>query len=633
MRKSKNYSLLKQIFNAFLLIILFNFSSNNMSNAQDLPTRDKVDDKYKWNLSDLYKTEKDFENDYAKVSDLADKFAKHQGNITKSAQNLLATLEDYNNIWKNFSRLYMYASLLADTDVSNGKNQILQDKAQKLASDISAKMAFFSPELLAASYPDIEKFVQQENKLKIYEFYLQEAFRMKAHTLSAEAEEVVAKLSPSLSLAGKIYGVLNDSELPLPIVKDSEGNDVQVSHGRYRSALYSMDRNYRERVYKGTYEGYDKIINTFGTIFNGRVASRVAMANIRKFPSALESAVYENNIPVAVYNNLIETVQKNVKTLHRWAEIKRKALKLDKIHPYDTYVTLFEDEPKTYTYEEGVALVREALKPLGEKYIQAFDMSVNNRWIDVFETKNKRSGAYSNSSGDGTHPWILLNWGGTLDDVFVLAHEVGHNMHSFFSEEKQPYHYTGYSIFVAEVASTTNEALLLEYLIQQAKTTKEKLALLEKFLINAQSTFFRQARFAEFEKMVHEKAEKGEYLSSDELTKLFGDRYKFYWGESLEMDKEEGLSWARVHHLTTYNFYVYQYSTGFAAAQALSELIVKNGQEAVNKYLDFLSSGSSDTPINILKKAGVDMSQPAPINQTILKMEKYMDELEKLMNN
>ena len=599
--------------------------------AQELPMRDQIDDKYKWKLTDLYKSEADFENDFQRVVQMAKQFSKHQGNITKSPQNLLNALNDFNNLWKNFSRLMIYASLLADTDVSIGRNQILQERTRKLASDIQAKTAFFSPELLAVDFTVIENFIKQEKGLQTYDFYLQQIFRMKPHTLSAETEQAIAKMGPIRTIPNTVYGVLNDVELPLPIIKDSDGNDQKVTHGRYRAALYSKDRAYRERVYKGIYEGYAQLINTFGALYNGRVSSRVAMANVRNFPSALEAAVFENNIPVEVFNNLVETVQQNVKTLHRWGEIKRKALQLDKIRPFDTYVTLFEETPKTYSYEEGVAMVRESLKPLGEEYIRILDSSVNNRWIDVFETRNKRSGAYSNSSGCGVHPWILLNWGGTLDDVFVLTHEIGHNVHSFLSEQKQPFHYMDYSIFVAEVASTTNEALLLDYLIKKATTVNEKMALIEKFLINAQVTFFRQTRFAEFEKMIHEKAEKGEYLSADELSKLFAERYQYYWGPAMETDKEEGFSWARVHHLTLYNFYVYQYSTGFAAAQALSEQIINEGQPAIDRYLDFLSSGSSDTPINVLKKAGVDMSTPTPIIQTIQKMERYMDELEELM--
>ena len=614
-----------------ILLLIFVVIAGKNIMSQDIPTRDQIADKYKWNLNDLYKSEADFEKDFAVVSQSIRQYAKHKGRVVASAKDLLAATNDFQELWKGWMKLYMYASLLADQDVSIGKNQILNTRVKKLGSDIDAGTAFYSPELLAVDFSKIEKFIDEESGLKTYAFFFIQRFRMKPHTLSAEAEEVIAKMGPVISIPNKVFGLINDAELQLPTITTASGESVKVSHGRYRSALYNPDRDYRRKIYKGIYEGYQKNINSFEALFNGRVATRIALANIRKFPSALEAAVYENNIPVSVFNNLVKTAQDNVKTLHRWGEIKRKALKLDKIHPYDTYITLFEEVPRTYTYEEGVNMVREALRPLGEDYIKAFDMSVNNRWIDVYETKNKRSGAYSNGGVYGVHPWILLNWGGTLDDVFVLAHEVGHNIHSYFTEQTQPFHYYDYSIFVAEVASTTNEALLLEYLIKNAKSNKEKASLLEKFLVNAQATFFRQTRFAEFEQMIHERAEKGEYLSADELTKLFAERYQYYWGDAMETDPEEGLSWARVHHLTQYNFYVYQYSTGFAAAQALSEGIIKNGKPAIDKYLSFLRAGSSDTPINVLKKAGVDMSTSEPITQTIAKMNRYMDELEKLM--
>ena len=615
----------------YFVVLLFVIGITTMLKAQEVPTRAQIADKYKWNLSDLYANNSAFEKDFKDVENLAKLFTKNKDQLTKTAQNLLMGIEEYNEIWKRFSRLYMYVSLLLDMDVSNGQNQILVDRVKKLLSDISAITSFYSPELLSVDYSVIENFIKEENKLKDYTYYLEQAFRMKAHTLSSESEAVLAKLGTVISIPNKVYGVLNDSELPLGKVKDSKGTDIQLSHGRYRSALYSTDRTYRENVYKGIYEGYEKVINTYAALFNGRVATRIALSEIRNFKSPLEAALYENNIPIEVFNNLIKTVQDNVSTLHRWAKIKRKALKLDKIHPYDTYVTLFPVVPKKYTYEEGMDIVKEALKPLGKEYIAALEKAFNNRWIDVYETKSKRSGAYSNGCGCGVHPWVLLNWGGTLDDVFVLAHEMGHNMHSYFTEKKQPYHYSDYSIFVAEVASTTNEALLLDYLIKQANTTEEKCALYETFLTNAQATFFRQARFAEFEQMIHSKAQNGEYLSAEELTKLFAERYQYYWGDAMETDKEEGLSWARIHHITKYNFYVYQYSTGFAAAQALSEQIVNEGQPAIDRYLGFLSSGSSDTPINLLKKAGVDMSSPEPINKTIKKMNRYLDELEKLI--
>jgi oligoendopeptidase F len=311
--------------------------------------------------------------------------------------------------------------------------------------------------------------------------------------------------------------------------------------------------------------------------------------------------------------------------------LKKKVLGLSEFHPYDTYVSLFPDAEKKYSFDEAKQIVLEALKPLGEEYHKALLMSFDNRWIDVYETKNKRSGAYSNGCGCGVHPWILLNWNGTLDDVFTLAHELGHNMHSYFTEKNQPYHYANYSTFVAEIASTTNEALLLDYLIAKAQTKAEKAPLLEKFLVNAQQTFFRQTEFAEFEMKTHEMAEKGQVMNADELTKLFGDDYKKYWGKDMVMDEEEGYSWARIPHLYRYNFYVYQYATGFSAAQAFSEMIKKEGQPAIDRYLAFLSSGSSDYGINVLKKAGVDMTKPEPIQKAVDKMNNYLDELEKLM--
>ncbi len=368
-------------------------------------------------------------------------------------------------------------------------------------------------------------------------------------------------------------------------------------------------------------------------LYNSKVKQRLINSQIRNYSSPLEAALKGDNIPVEVYKNLIKSVNENLNVLHRWASIKKRALKLEDFHPYDTYVTLFPATQRKYTYEEAKNIVLKSLKPLGEEYVKEVAYGFDNRYVDVYETKGKRAGAYSNSSGAGPHPFILLNWNNTMDDMFTLTHEIGHNMHSFFSERTQPYHYAGYSIFVAEVASITNEALLLDYLLENAKTKEEKVELLEKFLISAQMTFFRQTRFAEFEMITHEKAQSGEMLTADQLTELFAKMYQKYWGPEMITDYEEGLSWARVHHLVKYNFYVYQYATGFAAAHALAEQIKSEGEPAIKRYLEFLSSGSSDYPINVLKKAGVDMSSPKPIELTIKKIKRYLDELEKLMES
>jgi oligoendopeptidase F len=598
----------------------------------ELPTRDKIADKYKWNLEDIYKSANDWNNEYQNLEKDMQKFANYKGKISKSPSELYSYLQFSSEVSQKFSRAYIYASLGLDTDLTNSEFQVMYEKMQKLSSDFSSATSFATPEILTLSSTEFDNFLIKEPKLKEYEFELKGIFKMKPHSLSAEEENLLAKLSPISQIPNNTYSILNDAELPFPTIKLADGSEVKLSHGRYRAALYSLDREYRKAVYKGTYEPYEKLKGTFATLYNGRLNTRIINSEVRNYSSPIEAALFSNDIPVSVYENLVNVTNENLSTLHRWAKIKKRALKLDEFHPYDTYVTLFPSTQKEYTYDEAVELSLKALAPLGKEYIEALKYSFENRWIDVYETKGKRSGAYSNSSGAGPHPFILLNWNNTLDDVFTLVHEIGHNMHSFFSEKNQPYQYRGYSIFVAEVASITNEALLLDYLVENATSKEEKMALIEKFLIGAQATFFRQTRFAEFEKTTHDLGVKGEILTEEKLTKLFANLYQKYWGPEMVTDYEEGLSWARVHHLVKYNFYVYQYSTGFAAAQALADQIKKEGQPAINRYLQFLSSGSSDYPINVLKKAGVDMGSKNPIEATISRINRYMDELEKLMN-
>jgi oligoendopeptidase F len=603
------------------------------ANAQgSLPSRDKIEDRYKWNLSDLYPNDDAWEKDYKYIESQLGKFASYKGKLGKSAKDLLDFLNFYYGLDSRFAKLYMYSSLSRDVDLNVGSYAIMSDRVTKLGSEYGQAASFVQPELLTIDKSKMEGFIKQEKGLEEYRHTLLDVYRMQGHTLPEEQEKFLAALSPSLSVARETYEILNDAELPFPTVPGPDGTEVKISHGRYRAALFSPDRGYRERIYMGNYVPYKQLKNTLATLYNGRVTTRLATAKLRNYKSAREAAVHSDNIPIEVYDNLIATANKNLKTQHRWAALKKKALGLAELHPYDTYVSLFPGVEKKYSFDEAKELVIKALAPLGEEYAKALRKSFDNRWIDVYETEGKRSGAYSNGCGCGVHPWILLNWNGTLDDVFTLAHELGHNMHSYFTEANQPYHYANYSIFVAEVASTTNEALLLDYMIENAKSKEEKSALLEKFMTNAQQTFFRQTQFAEFEAEVHARAEKGQIMGADELTQLFGEQYKKYWGSEMVMDAEEGYSWARIPHLFKYNFYVYQYATGFSAAQALSEQIKKEGQPAIDRYLAFLSAGSSKYGIDVLKSAGVDMSRPEPIQQTINKMNKYLDELEKLIN-
>lgn len=596
-----------------------------------LPLRAKIDDKYKWNLNDLYQSDEAVEADIKALTENISKFENYRGKIGQSSKDLFEAINFIYTFQKDFSKVYFYASLAKDLDLSDGKYQNLIDRVRQLSSKISAASSFFLPELLAVPQEKIESYIASEPGLKEYAFIIKDYFREKDHSLSATEEKLLAELAPIFNVPENTYTVLNDSELPFPTIKGKDGTDIQISHGRYRSALYSLDRDYRRSVYKGTYVPYRQLKNTIANLFNGRVKTRVIEARIRKYNSALEAALSPDNIPVSVYENLVKTVDDNLQTLQRWGDMKKKYLKLDELHPYDTYVTLFPSTSKEYTYEEACKIIMNALEPLGEDYLKNVKNALDHRWIDVYETKGKRSGAYSNGCGCGVHPYILLNWNNTLDDVFTLVHEIGHNMHTFYTERSQPYQYTNYTTFAAEVASTVNEALLLEYFVKNAKNDEEKGALLEKYLLNVQSTFFRQTRFAEFEKYVHENAEKGTYFNSDELSKIFGEMYSKYWGNSMVTDDEEYLSWARIPHLYHYDFYVFQYATGFAAAQALSSRILKEGQPAVDRYLGFLKTGNSEYTIDMLAKAGVDMSSPKPILMTIDKTNKYLDELEKLL--
>lgn len=623
------------IYKSLIGLIIFSIISVNTMNvfsqAKSLPKRSDIPDKYKWNLQEIYSSNDTWNKEFAAITAELPKIAAFKGKISKNAKDLLAFMKNSVEIESRFNKLSIYASLGKDTDLNNSDFSIMYDKVLKLSSELSAAASFSNPEIMEIAPETMKNFISAEPGLIEFEFKINSILRLKPHTLSADQEKLLAQLSPIAQVASNTYNVLNDAELPFPTVKGTDGSEIKISHGRYRAALYEQDRNYRRDVYKGTYIPYNQLINTFAALYNGRVTTRITNAKIKNFNDPVAAALYSDNIPVSVYDNLLKAVNENLSTLHRWANLRKKVLKLDELHPYDTYVSLFPSVEKQYTYDESVAIILESIKPLGEEYVKAAKYGFENRWVDVYETEAKRSGAYSNSSGAGPHPFILMNWNNTMDDLFTLTHELGHNMHSYFSEKTQPFQYRDYSIFVAEVASTTNEALLLDYLIAKATTKEEKMALIEKFLVGCQATFFRQTRFAEFEREVHTRALAGEFMTADQLTKLFADMYQKYWGPTMVTDYEEGLSWARIPHLMKYNFYVYQYSTGFAAAQALSEAIQKEGKPAIDKYLNFLSAGSSDYPIEVLKKAGVDMSKKDPILATIQKMNKYLDELEKML--
>lgn len=599
-------------------------------NSGGLLERDKIEDSYKWNLKDIYNSNDEWENDFASLEIKASKLSEFKGTLNQSAKSLLDCLKYDEEIGIILDKLHLYSMLAKDLDLGNEKYQGMYDRLMVLASKISALSAYIKPEILQIPPEIIDEFINTENTLRVYKHLLDDLFRTKKHTLSEEQEVLIANVAPALQVASNTFGLLTNADLIFPTIKDENGNDIVITHGRYSSAMYSLDRDYRERFYKNYYKPFIEHKNTLGTLFSGNLKSDNFIAQTRKYSSTRESALDANNIPLKVYDNLVSSVNQRLEPLHRWAEIKKKYLKLDDFHSYDAYVTLFPSVKRKYSYEKGKEIVLNSLNPLGEKYITDVKRAFDDRWIDVFETKGKRSGAYSSGTTFGIHPYVLLNWSDELNDVFTLTHEMGHNMHSYYTGMNQPYPYANYSIFIAEVTSTLNEALLLEHLIEISETKEEKLFLIEKHINNIVTTFYRQTLFAEFEQIVHERNLNGEALTPDVLSKLYGELHLKYWGSAMTLDEEEKYTWARVPHFY-YNFYVYQYATSFAASEALFLKIKKEGEPAVQNYLSFLKAGSSDYPINVLDKAGIDMRSPEPIIAVTEKMNQLLNDLESLI--
>jgi len=596
----------------------------------EIPTRDQIDEKFKWDLTDIYPDDLHWEKDFKWVSDNIVRYKTFEGRLENSS-DLLACLKFNEEIGIKLERLYLYSMLAKDSDMRDTKYQGMDGRVKSLNAQILAASSFIKPEILKIDETRITEMLNNIAEFKIYKHLFNDLLRFRKHTLDKKQEELLAMAEEITQIPYNTYSLFTNADLKFPHVIDEDGNSIEISHSLYYAALYSKDRTYRENAFKAYLSVYMDSANSLSALFNGNIKTNIFYARTRKFQSARESALFKNNIPLSVYDNLVKTVNENMEPMYRWASLKKKLLKLDELHPYDVYVTVFDPKlEKKYPYDQAVKLVLDSLKIMGNDYLDSLNKAFNNRWIDVYETKAKRSGAYSSGTTFGVHPYVLLNWADLLNDVFTLAHEMGHNMHSYYTGLTQPYHYANYSIFLAEVASTFNENLLLDHLINISETKDEKLFLLEKYLNNISATVYRQVMFAEFEMLTHSKVENGEVLTPDTLCKLYRDIYQKYWGDEMVVDEEESYTWARVPHFY-YNFYVYQYATGFAASEALAEKVKSEGKTAVKKYLDFLKAGSSDYPIDILKNAGVDMNSPEPILAVTKKMNQIIDEIENLI--
>ncbi|MDX8289612.1 oligoendopeptidase F [Metabacillus indicus] len=598
--------------------------------AKTLPKRSEIAAEDTWRLEDIFKNDEAWEAEFKEVKAALPKMEEYKGKLGDSADAFLEALTYQDSVMERLGKLYTYAHMRYDQDTGNSHYQGLNDRAANLYTQASSVSSYMIPEILEMDEAKIKEFLQEKEELKVYGHTLDEINRQRPHVLSAEQEAMLAQASDVLSSSSNTFGMLNNADLEFPSIKDEDGEEVEVTHGRYIRFLESEDRRVREDAFKAVYGTYDKYKNTFASTLSGAVKKDNFYATVRNYSSAREAALSNNNIPEEVYENLVKTVNNNLHLLHKYIELRKKVLGLQELHMYDLFTPLVKDVKMKVPYAEAKDYLLKGLAPLGDEYIAILNEGFENRWVDVHENKGKRSGAYS-SGTYGTNPYILMNWQDNVNNLFTLAHEFGHSVHSYYTRNSQPYQYGHYSIFVAEVASTCNEALLNDYLLKTIDDKKKQLYLLNHYLEGFRGTVFRQTMFAEYEHAIHKKAQDGEPLTPDLLTELYYDLNKKYFGEHLTVDEEIGLEWARIPHFY-YNYYVYQYATGFSAATALSKQILEEGEPAVKRYIEFLKSGSSDYPIEVLKKAGVDMTSKEPIEEALKVFEEKLNEMEQLLS-
>lgn len=599
---------------------------NEVMILSKLPTRSEVPEEHKWNLQDLVADQQAWNEEYSKVQELVKQISQYQGKLN-SASSIKSCFELEDEVSLHTERLYVYANMKLHENTADSTYQALSDKSQRLSVEINEALSFITPEILSLSEQDLKQLVD-DPELSFYKRTLEEMLREKPHVLSQSEESLLAQVGNISQAPGNIFSMLNNADMKFPEVKDEDGNEIELTHGRYIQFLESRDRDVRKNAFTAVYDTYGKQKNTISATLSANINKNLFYAKARKFPSALEMSLFSDNISKDVYTNLIDTIHEAMPLMYRYMKIRKKMLKVDKLHMYDLFAPLVEEFKMDISYEEAKKTVQTALKPLGEGYLSILGQGFNNGWIDIYENQGKRSGAYS-WGAYGTHPYVLLNHKDNLNSMFTLAHEMGHAIHSYLSDEHQPYRYAQYTIFLAEVASTLNEALLMNYMLKNSKDPKEKMYLLTYYADQFRTTVFRQTMFAEFEKIIHETAEQGESLTPQAFSQIYYDLNLKYYGEDMVVDKNIEMEWARIPHFYS-SFYVYKYATGFSAATSFSKQILDEGQSAVDRYLGFLKSGGSDYSINILNHAGVDMSSPQPIKQAMSVFKDLLDQMEAL---
>ncbi len=591
-------------------------------------TRDEIETKYTWDLTLIYKTDKDFEKDYEKVSKEINDITKYQGVLVKSASNLLGYLKLSNELERKLYKLYYYANLKNDQDTTNTKYQAMLGKVKNLLTKFEEIDAYAEPELMSVDYDLIEKYYEEEKELKEYEFVLSNLFRFKKHILSKEVEEVLSSLSNSLNNSSETYELLTDSDMKFGYILDENNEEVELTESNYSVFLHSKDRRVRKDAFNKVLTTYGEYKNTISSTFAGNVDTLTTLAKLKKYDSSLEAALFSDNVDIKVYNNLIKTIKDNLDVLYKYFKLKKDFLKLDEFHLYDQYVDLVEENTKKYTFEEAKDLVIEALSVLGSDYIKNLNKAFDERWIDVYNNKGKRGGAYSSGFYD-TKPYVLLNYEGTINDVSTLAHELGHSMHTYYSCLNNPYQYSHYKIFVAEVASTVNELLLNFHLLNKG-SKEDKKYILSNLMNLFKATIYRQTMFAEFERDMHNLKEQGGVLTNEVLCDNYYKLNLEYFGNDVVVDDEIKYEWERIPHFY-YNFYVYKYAIGLSCACYIVDNILNKKENALENYLKFLSSGGSLYPINELKIAGIDVTKKDVIESAIKMFDSFIEQFKELM--
>lgn len=599
-----------------------------MSKMKELPRREELPEELTWDLTSIYESDQAFEESFSDLEDALPSLTSYEGTLADGADQLSAALENILAAGRHLENLHLYAHLKNDQDTGNAQYQELYDRVRSLSSRFSVAVSWFQPELLAMDEETVRAYIQENPDLELYEHYLERLISKKKHTLSAREEELLAGAANLFSVPSQTFSILNNADIEFPVIEDEEGRRVQLTHGNYSEFLESKNRRVRENAFKNYYSVYEGLENTFATTLYGNIKVQNYRAETRNYASARDAALSSNFIEEEVYDRLMEAVNDHLPSFHRYLELRKKALELEELHMYDVYTPLTKESTFEVTYEEAKEITLQALKPLGEEYQEILQKAFDERWIDVCENRGKRSGAYSSGNYDN-NPYILLNWHDSLNNLYTLVHELGHSAHTYLTTKNQPYVYGDYPIFLAEIASTTNENLLTTYLLNQADSDEEKIMILNQYLDGFKGTVFRQTQFAEFEHFMHEQAAAGQPLTAHFLRDHYYKLNEKYYGPGVVSDEEIALEWSRIPHFY-YNYYVYQYATGFCVSSALAEKILSD-PAGLDRYLGFLKAGQSDYPIEVVKAAGVDMTSSDYLNEAFEVFGRYLEQLENLM--